>query len=885
MKVNTTFKRIASLCLSIILLLSSATPALAATNEKEVKRDIIAEIIASIDLTNGKVVKHLEDNMNPAMDEADEILGETEADVKNAIRFMEKVIVDAEARLEVGTDASADSYELLMDIVKTQSVAQETYTKAAADLETAKAELEAAQKAYDEAEAMSAKGKAEAEARLTAAKNAVAVAEKAFNEVNSKLVVLENLLANAAADTNAWKAEAQNALAAAGTHLNESNVALEEALAKVEIENAEFVANVEAFQAQSEVFTAAVNELAAAVEVAQSTEAELNRLYAEYEAVLVAYENAMAAFETEHGVSNLTYEDAVALMTALSEAITEAEKNVELAEVAVTDAQAVIEKVEADITATEGNIEAVTDEIKYLDALIANVASEDAEISAAAVHTLAGLVIKEYLANGLAVTEQAALSEIVEGSYGMSENGFYVVLNANGTVAARYGYLLENGVVNIYHMKSTDVTNYVTYNDTEYVLEENEGQYYIVVNGEVVNVYGNVASGYHVVETWMEDRADVYGHQVVSLTDQAPTALSVTVDLRGTIIADVVKYLGVNLEPITLDLASLSPDGNGAYVANIYEIVKIVVSKNEDATWIARVYYKSWGSYKDANISFQAPVSYPTKTQIFYDGVWYDLATADDGTLSIPVGETGTKIINVTARDGFGNPTQYAYLYQVECSADKYLVYTAGGAEDTFFELGDKVDVNSATLYALRVETLTKYNEELAEYVVALATAKANKETTDNNFTAAEEALLAAETKYENAQANFDALTVAYEAYAEKDLGSLAKLPRNISDFLTSANVDSLEDITALIEAISTLSNDKADAKDKLNAIVTLTQFIPMADIVIPENYESMNIIEWGKFLYNFVKTDLGKALLDPDSFQYEYFQAWLNALYAKVVS
>ena len=56
-----------------------------------------------------------------------------------------------------------------------------------------------------------------------------------------------------------------------------------------------------------------------------------------------------------------------------------------------------------------------------------------------------------------------------------------------------------------------------------------------------------------------------------------------------------------------------------------------------------------------------------------------------------------------------------------------------------------------------------------------------------------------------------------------------------------------------------------------------------MGDLVIPENYEEMNIWEYGKFLYEFVKTDLGKAILEKDSFQHAYLMAWLDAFSAKI--
>lgn len=876
MRNHQTVKRVICLCLSVILLASSTTTAFAATGMKEAKRDLIAEIIASIDLTNKKVEKavesHLDENMNAVLVDSEELLAATEGDVEKAISLISKVVSDTEEKLEAGSANSAEAYTLLTDIAKTQSAAQEVYETAEADLAIAKAGLEAAQEAYDEAVAISVDGKEEAAVQLEDAKNAVVEAEKVFAEANAKLVALEELLAYAASDVDAWKTEAQNSLAAAGAHLAESNAQLEAALQNLETENAEFVVSVEAFQAQSEVFAEAVTVLSEKVVAAQEKETALESLYAEYEAVLVTYEAAMAKFEAEHGVSNLTYEDAVAIMDALKDAVTEAQNDVKAAEVAVTEAQAVIDAAQANVDDTTAKIAVAQEELDAVSALIDTVKNGDETAQAAAVHNLAGLVIEAQLANGLTVVWNET-----EGQYGKSDNGFYVVLNANGTVAARYAYVLENGVVNIYNMKSGEVTNYVTYNGTEYVLNEENGQYSICVNGTDVEVLGNVASGYYVVETWTEDRADTYAHQIVELTDLAPDALA-------------VSYEGVDY-----NLASLTANADGTYSTEVASIVKLVVYKNVDATWSSNVYLKECTkdhtcSWKVWNCSFEyvlqdtvipVTVSYPDKTQLLYNEAWYDLLTAEDGSLYIQVGEE--KISIVAQKNILGMVESYNHPYTVDCSADVYLTYRAGGDADTFFELGTKVNANSDTLYQLKVSVLEGYKKDLANYEIALAEAIAAKTEADNELVVAKEALAVAETKYNNAVATFEELTAAYEAFEEKDLGALAALPKNFEEFITSANIDSVEDITALVNAIAVINDGNADVLKKLDAYKVLAQYIPMGDLVIPEDYENMNAWEYAKFLYEFATSDLGNALLDTASFQHEYLVAWLDALYAKI--
>ena len=882
MKLNQTAKRIVCLALSALLLFGTVTPAFAATNETK-KRDIFAEIIASIDIANKRIEKkvetHIEDNMTPVLTNAEELLATSDKDVADAMKLISEVVSDAETKLDEGSANSAEALVLLNAIVDTQTKAEKVNETAKANLETAEANLEAAQKAYNEAAEISANGAEDALAQLEAAVEDVKKAEAVLATTTSKLEALEGLMAEAAADVDAWKAEAKNALVAASAHLEENNAQLDAALKNLETENAEFVASVEAFKAQNEVFAEAINVLAAKVEVAQEKETALFALYAEYEAVLVAYENAMAAFEAEHGVEGLTYEDACAIMDGLSDAVTTAQENKALAEAAVTSAEEAVAAAQADVDNTVSNIEATKTDLAAVEALINTVANGAEDEKDAAVHTLAGLVIETQLANGLKVVWNAPTMETVDGSYGQSENGFYVVLNADGSVAVRYGYKLEDGVVNIYIMKSTDVTNYVTYRGTEYELDEE--QMTLPVNGIFEDghttdgkICGDVSTGYYVVENWTENRADVYPHQIVELTDLAPDALA-------------VSYEGVDY-----DLAKLTANVDGTYSTEILGVVKLVVSKNTDATWTARVHAKECQvdhkhyvfncsyAYVPTEVTIPVTVSYPDKTQISYNNVWVDLA-AEDGSLYIPTAEGNISLVANT--NVLGMVESYTRHYTVPCSANATLIYRAGGAADTFFEFGTKVNVNSNTLLELKKNVLAGYEADLTRYTDILVAAQTAKTNADNALAEAKEALAAAETKYNNAQANFDTLTAAYTAFEEKDLGALANLPKNFEEFVTSANIDSVEDITTLVNAIATLNDKNADAKAKLNAFTTLAQFIPMGDLVIPENYEEMNIWEYGKFLYEFVKTDLGKAILEKDSFQHAYLMAWLDAFSAKI--
>ena len=128
MKLNQTAKRIVCFALSALLLFGTVTPAFAATNETK-KRDIFAEIIASIDIANKRIEKkvetHIDENMNPALAATEELLATSDNDVEKAMGLISEVVSSAETELEEGSANSEEAKALLNAIVDTQTKAEE----------------------------------------------------------------------------------------------------------------------------------------------------------------------------------------------------------------------------------------------------------------------------------------------------------------------------------------------------------------------------------------------------------------------------------------------------------------------------------------------------------------------------------------------------------------------------------------------------------------------------------------------------------------------------------------------------------------------------------------------------------------------------------------
>ena len=860
MKLNQTMKRIVCLALSLMMVFGVVTPAFASTNDTEEKNKVVAEIVASINTNYANaedaVKIHLAQSTTPAVATTEQLLAETNGSIEEILPVIDQVVAYANDKLTTGCANSEEALFFYNNVATLQESCQEVNEAAKANLATAQANLAAAQAAYDEAVALSLASKEVIKAELEIAKAAVSEAEAVLEITTNKLLSVENVLAEAAADVNAWKAEAQNALDAAAAHLAESNAQLDATLAALAIENAEFVAAVETFKTQSEVFATSVRTLADSIEDAKTKDAALNALYAEYAAVKAAYEASLADFSAVAGTEVLSYEEANQVKSDLNKAM--------------VDAEDALAKVDARYNEVKAEREAL-DEFFYQISVMEEYGNEQAKNTV--IRNLVGHVIQTKLASGLEVKWN-------DGTYGKSENGFYVVLDGD-KVRDRYGYkVASTGEITIHEMKAPYE---VRYDDGRYTLQSDEDGLFIEVDEERLTVTKESVNGtveYKVVK--VED-------EVINLAfaqeenDKNPNAVSFT-------------FMGQTFDKLPLIKTEegysvgveISVDILGYHITDINVNAPVICDENN--TWKVELPWKEcintkWYhvcplgcTYTDTQETVEVV---PTLTKVTYvTDAYYDFETEtvktekvvgeyfiDESTDSIAVDDT---TIELTIERTLGVVTACSYTASVRYEYDA-----------TVEQIGDQYTVFEPADAAVRVEfNGEKYNNVLA-YCDAVYTEFARLEVALEEAKAAE---IAAENKYNSALAAFEAVEAKYAEFSAKDLGVLAALPKNIEDFVTASNIDSLEDITALVEAIATITSDDNSVdglKAKVSAFEVVATYVPGLEMIIPD-LENMSLIELYNYFKNFGETELGK-LLDEGTFQHEYFMAWIDAFVSKV--
>lgn len=916
MKLNQTAKRIICLVLSVLLVAGTATPAFASTNTTEEKNKVLAEIVASID-TNHKnaeeaVKIHLAQAATPAMVSAEELLATTDADVNEILGVIDVVVKDADARLTAGCANSDEALFVYNNVATLQTSAQQLNETAKADLATAQANLVAAQTAYDEAAALSAAEKDEIEAQLEIAKVAVSEAEAVLEITVNKLEAVEDVLAKAAADVDAWKAEAQNALDAAAAYLEESNAQLDAALAALATENGEFVAAVDTFKTQSEEFATSVKTLANKIEDAKTKDAALNALYAEYEAVLVAYETALADFSAVVGAECLTYEDAVDAKEELEKAKDAAAETVSKIEKEIATLKENIEKNGILKAGKEAERVFPAAELERVETLMAQT-TEGAETErASATKALALWIIEEYLASADAEIVWCDATHNTE--YGKTtgegfEVGFFVVLvkdeNGEKKVDNRYGFALEDGVVNIYEMKGT-APDIVTYNNEKYVLYEDPNGKYIDVDGvrkEVISKETTDGAKLHVVEKWVdEDVFYAYDHEVVDDEDAEPNSLKVQYEgieiPFGSLEKDNGKYVAEFKLGGLITFVLASKNVSNEWEITIHDVDFDTCKRNHttwtlfnpakpighaDACWLGQECdYSYKRDVKETLSSKYITVEYPDKTMISYNGESYKLLSDDkyEESFYIIVGEE--KVDIVVSRDNDGKIVAYGYCKDEDRSEDRPVTdVERGGDADTVFTFGDKVN-NSDKLHADKQAVVVAIDAEINKLKELIEKDTQSVETKELELELAILERDLAIAKYDQAIKTFEelALDAKYASFKEKDLGVLAVLPKNIEEFVNLSNIESLEDITALVNAIAVINNKDAGVEEKINAYGVVASYIPGLDAIIPD-ITSVDFW-WSVATGKFWDTELGK-LFTPGSYQYNYFMAWLDAFVSKV--
>ena len=183
---------------------------------------------------------------------------------------------------------------------------------------------------------------------------------------------------------------------------------------------------------------------------------------------------------------------------------------------------------------------------------------------------------------------------------------------------------------------------------------------------------------------------------------------------------------------------------------------------------------------------------YPETTpQAQYEGEWYDVVLV--GADYIITTEDGKQVVLIPQISD--NKTTYTYENDV--------TFVPGGDENTEYVIQYNTratNVNSDT-FKERKEALWKaYEEALAAWEAADKDQK-DKQALYDEYQA----------KFEALEAAFNEFVEAEAAFAEKDLGTLAALPRDIETLVEASGIDTLEDVEKIANAIAIISKDTED--------------------------------------------------------------------------
>ncbi len=796
---------------------------------------------------------------NDEMDVADEALNGT-AESESAIDALDDIIKNAEEQYGDASSIefadSTEASEVINSITEAQEAAQNAYNEAETALGNAQTNLDAAQAAYDAAKAISDEAAAEAEAQLEQAKADLAEAEEAARVANERVIKVQNILDKASEYVEGWKADTDAALEEAQTKLEESKENLDSAIENVETENEEFNDAIADFQEKYDAFVESAKNFYEAVKDAQEKQEALDQLYADYEAAQEAYEAAQEAYADEQAkCEELGYEFGEDYFTNFEAYIAELEAAMESAEATMDAAEAEKDAAEAEKNAYE------TDEAKaYEDALNGyrdTLKSEEAtqEEKDAAAREAAKLVIEKELAAGQTVI----WVEAGESEYGKSETGFYVVLDAEGNLVERYGYLVETdeatqtGAVNIYQMTSDEVVNYVEYNGAQYPINVAEDKTLSIVVGEgeeaqTVTVYTEIVNGnvvYYTKDNAMTAEAEdttkdpVTVKFNISYKDEFEVSLG-TLDIQKD---DTGYFVKGGLFGTRYDLAQ---DENGWYYLYTYKDYSVCTKTHRFTGHLGSL---TGCEFETKSEKLYLDVTYPTKSQIVYGDAQYDILTDANGALYIDV--NGTKVLVYATTDDEGNTT-YATRNDVS--------YITGGTADTTFEIGASTNKNSNTYEAGKNEAANKYNDALDTY---------NNTVTDYNNAVG--AFNTSNEAFEELEAAYNSMNDAKTEAEEKELGSLANLPRSTTDLFEGMEDVQAEDISEILDAIQVLMRDDSSLTgfDKLKATY--------------EKAEAANTLYsmLGLSSYEIKINDITEAAF-TDGYKRTYLNAWFAAVEAK---
>lgn len=770
------------------------------------------EVIENEALLDSEETDAAASEMNTAEEKIEEI--------EDAVADMEETYGEAD---EMEFDTIEDAEAAVNELTKAEEDAKAAYAEAETALEAAKGNLDEAQAEYEAAKAISEEAAAEAAAKVEAAKATLAELEKVANEANDRVKETQDLLNKVADKVSDAENKSDVALEEAQNKLEESKETLDSAIENVETESAEFNAAIDDFKVKYDAFVESANNFYEAVQKVGTTQEELDRLYADYEAAQAALEAAKAAYaEEQKKCEELGYKFEEDYFTNFEKYISDLETAMNTAEGLKNAAEEEKNKAEEAKEAYE------TEEAKayetalngYRDTLKSEEATQEDKDAAA--KEAAKLVIEKELAKGQNVTWIPA----GESEYGKSATGFYVVLDAEGNLVERYGYVVESSSVDIYQMKSDEVVNYVTYNNVPYpITKAEDGTLTINVNGKPVTVTKEVGED-NKVAYYVKDAAKT---EVVKDTTKAPVLSEIDISFLGNGInvpGGSMKVEGADKYSVTATLSYTIP-----FVGTSTNEIVVVIEKGADGKWYLK--------YDEKGINYEISeslISFPKKTQIVYGDGMYDIVTEGNTKYILVNGER----VTVYEDDG---------VYTTRNNT----TYIPGGTADTTFEIGAATNKNSNTYEGRKNAAETTYNEKLGIY---------NGKVTEynnavNSFNTSNEVFGALAEAHQN-------MSTADKNAEDKDLGSLANLPKDFTELFEVIDVESVEDITAIGTAIGKLTSEDANAFEKLDAAA--------------EVLDGLNLGATG-----IKASELVAAIVSSDSYKHEYLMAWIDAVTAKV--
>jgi len=732
------------------------------------------------------------------------------------IEEIEDVVADVEETYgeadEMEFDTIEDAKTAVDELTAAEQAAKDAYAEAETALEAAKGNLDEAQAEYEAAKAISEEAAAEAAAKVEAAKAELAKLEEVANEANNRVKEAQDLLNKVSDKVSEAENKSDVALEEAQNKLEESKENLDSAIENVETESAEFNAAIDDFKVKYDAFVESANNFYEAVQKVGTTQEELDRLYADYEAAQAALEAAKAAYaEEQKKCEELGYKFEEDYFTNFEKYISDLETAMNTAEGLKNAAEEEKNKAEAEKAAYE------TEEAKaYEDALNGcrdTLKSETAtqEEKDAAAKEAARLVIEKELA----ANQKVDWIPAGESEYGKSATGFYVVLDAEGKLVERYGYVLESSSVDIYRMKGDEVVNYVEYNGQKYALEGNT----ITVDGQTITVETEAKDGNYVY--FVKDAAQA---EEVKDTTKAPVLEGFGFELWGNSISvpsGAMEVKGTDIYSVTISIKTWI----------FSEDVVATIEKGNDGKWHLK--NSKWNIDWPVNENL---ISFPKKTQIVYGDGQYDIITEGNTKYILVNGEK----VTVYEDDG---------VYTTRNNTK----YIPGGTADTTFEIGATTNKNSNTYEGNKNAAEATYKEKSGAYddtVAAYGKAVADFNASSNAFGALAEAHQNMSTADKNAE--------------DKDLGSLANLPKDFTELFEVIDVESVEDITAIGTAIGKLTSEDANFLEKMGAAA--------------EVLDGLNLGATG-----IEAKELVAAIISSDSYKHEYLMAWIDAVTAKV--